>query len=81
MTVSWLTSRTRRQLLVGHSRHTARIWLIVKLIRKFKAGRMGWDMFTLKMPIFGQLVEKNILARTTRTLGTLVSSGVPILEG
>jgi type IV pilus assembly protein PilC len=33
------------------------------------------------MPIFGQLVEKSILARTTRTLGTLVSSGVPILEG
>jgi type IV pilus assembly protein PilC len=32
------------------------------------------------MPIFGPLVEKNILARTTRTLGTLVSSGVPILE-
>ncbi len=32
------------------------------------------------MPIFGQLVEKNIVARTTRTLGTLVASGVPILE-
>ena len=32
------------------------------------------------MPIFGQLVEKNTLARTTRTLGTLISSGVPILE-
>ena len=56
------------------------IWLMVKLIRKFQHGRMGWDLFTLKMPIFGQLVEKNILARTTRTLGTLVSSGVPILE-
>ena len=56
------------------------IWLFVKLLRKFKAGRIGWDMFTLKMPIFGQLVEKNILARTTRTLGTLVTSGVPILE-
>ena len=41
---------------------------------------MGWDLFTLKMPIFGQLVEKNIVARTTRTLGTLVASGVPILE-
>ena len=41
---------------------------------------MGWDMFLLKMPIFGPLVEKNILARTTRTLGTLVASGVPILE-
>jgi type IV pilus assembly protein PilC len=56
------------------------LWLLIKLIRKFNAGRIGWDMFTLKMPIFGPLVEKNILARTTRTLGTLVSSGVPILE-
>lgn len=56
------------------------IWLTVKLIRKFEPGRIGWDLFTLKMPIFGQLVEKNILARTTRTLGTLVASGVPILE-
>jgi type IV pilus assembly protein PilC len=56
------------------------LWLFIKLLRKFKVGRDGWDMFTLKMPIFGPLVEKNILARTTRTLGTLVSSGVPILE-
>jgi len=56
------------------------LWLFIKLIRKFNAGRIGWDMFLLKMPIFGPLVEKNILARTTRTLGTLVSSGVPILE-
>ncbi len=55
-------------------------WLFIKLLRKFNAGRVGWDMFLLKMPIFGPLVEKNILARTTRTLGTLVSSGVPILE-
>jgi type IV pilus assembly protein PilC len=55
-------------------------WLLTKLIRKFKHGRMGWDMFIIKVPILGGLVEKNILARTTRTLGTLVSSGVPILE-
>ncbi|MGD9724258.1 MAG: type II secretion system F family protein [Pirellulales bacterium] len=55
-------------------------WLFIKLLRKFKQGRVGWDMFVLKMPVFGPLVEKNILARTTRTLGTLVSSGVPILE-
>lgn len=55
-------------------------WLITKLARKFKHGRMGFDMFSLKLPVFGSLVEKNILARTTRTLGTLVSSGVPILE-
>jgi type IV pilus assembly protein PilC len=56
------------------------IWLMVKLIRKFKPGRLGWDLFMLRTPIFGQLVEKSIVARTTRTLGTLVSSGVPILE-
>ncbi len=56
------------------------IWLFVKLLRKFSMGRTGWDIFTLKMPIFGQIVEKNIVARTTRILGTLVSSGVPILE-
>jgi type IV pilus assembly protein PilC len=55
-------------------------WLLTKLARKFRQGRMGFDMFMLKLPVFGNLVEKNILARTTRTLGTLVSSGVPILE-
>jgi len=57
------------------------IWLFIKLVRKFAPGRYGWDLFLLKLPIFGQLVEKNIVARTTRTLGTLVASGVPILEG
>jgi type IV pilus assembly protein PilC len=56
------------------------IWLFIKLMRKFSAGRMGWDLFVLKVPIFGQLMEKNIVARTMRTLGTLVASGVPILE-
>jgi type IV pilus assembly protein PilC len=56
------------------------LWLFIKLLRRFPWGRTGWDMFTLKVPIFGQLVEKNIIARTMRTLGTLVASGVPILE-
>ncbi len=56
-------------------------WLIIKLAKKFNHGRMGFDQFMLKVPVFGGLIEKNILARTTRTLGTLVTSGVPILEG
>jgi len=55
-------------------------WLVGKIIRKFKHGRMGYDQFIIKVPLFGGLIEKNILARTTRTLGTLVTSGVPILE-
>jgi type IV pilus assembly protein PilC len=53
---------------------------LIKLLRKFKQGRMGFDMFVIKLPIFGGLIEKNIMARTTRTLGTLIASGVPILE-
>jgi type IV pilus assembly protein PilC len=56
------------------------IWLILKLVKKFPAGRYGWDLFILKVPVFGALIEKNIVARTMRTLGTLVASGVPILE-
>ena len=57
------------------------IWLTIKLIRKFKHGRIGWDQFVHQgARSSATLIEKNILARTTRTLGTLVSSGVPILE-
>lgn len=55
--------------------------MLVKLLRKFRQGRMGFDMFIIRVPVFGSLIEKNIMARTTRTLGTLVASGVPILEG
>jgi len=54
--------------------------LLIKAIKLIPYGRFGWDLFLLKMVIFGQLVEKNVLSRSTRTLGTLLSSGVPILE-
>jgi type IV pilus assembly protein PilC len=57
------------------------IFLFIKLLCKFKEGKMGWDLFLLNVPVFGMLIEKNSLARATRTLGTLVQSGVPILEG
>ena len=56
------------------------IWLTVMLIRKFPAGRYGFDLLIMTYPVFGTLIEKNIVARTMRTLGTLVASGVPILE-
>ena len=56
------------------------IWLMIKMCCQFEYGRFGWNLFCLKMPIFGQLVEKNVVARAMRTLGTLVSSGVPIIE-
>jgi type IV pilus assembly protein PilC len=55
-------------------------WLLLKLIRLNKTGGYILDRLTLFIPVVGQLVEKTIVARTTRTLGTLISSGVPILE-
>jgi len=56
------------------------IWLFIKLICLFKKGRYAWDWTKLHIPIVGSIIEKTIIARTTRTLGTLVASGVPILE-
>ena len=56
------------------------LWLLIKLTTSFAQGRFGWHLFLLKLPIFGPLVEKTTIARSTRTLGTLVTSGVPILE-
>lgn len=44
-------------------------------------GRLTFDRLLLKMPILGTLVRKTAVARFTRTLGTLLSSGVTILEG
>ena len=47
---------------------------------KTKIGRIVWDKFKLKMPPFGSVVSKVAISRFARTLGTLVSSGVPILQ-
>ena len=43
-------------------------------------GRMAIDSIMLKLPIFGILIRKIAVARFTRTLGTLITSGVPLLE-
>ncbi len=43
-------------------------------------GRRRWDALVLKIPVFGPVVRKVAVARFTRTLGTMLSSGVPILD-
>ncbi|MBI5549117.1 MAG: type II secretion system F family protein, partial [Deltaproteobacteria bacterium] len=56
---------------------------LVVAFRMFLAnpkGREIWDSFTLKTPIFGPIIRKVAVARFTRTLGTMISSGVPILD-
>ncbi|WP_420264753.1 type II secretion system F family protein [Candidatus Magnetominusculus dajiuhuensis] len=53
---------------------------IYKQIRSTDKGRYATDAIFLKMPIFGVLIQKVAVAKFTRTLGTLIRSGVPILE-
>src|SRR5256712_2443831 len=53
----------------------------MKQIRKDPRGRYYFDYALLKMPVLGILLRKIAVARFTRTLGTLITSGVPILEG
>jgi len=53
----------------------------IKQVRKNPRGRYLFDAMLLKMPVIGILLRKIAVARFTRTLGTLITSGVPILEG
>ncbi|HEY1262893.1 MAG TPA: type II secretion system F family protein [Terriglobales bacterium] len=53
----------------------------LKWVRKDPRGRYYFDMVLLKLPVLGMLLRKIAVARFTRTLGTLITSGVPILEG
>jgi type IV pilus assembly protein PilC len=52
----------------------------VKMIGKTEKGRFYLDKIKLNAPVFGQLIRKVGIARFTRTLGTLIASGVPILQ-
>jgi len=56
------------------------IFFLFKVIRKTHYGRAATDWIVLKIPVIGNLVQKTTVARFTRTLGTLVAAGVPILE-
>ncbi|MEM1071631.1 MAG: type II secretion system F family protein [Planctomycetota bacterium] len=56
------------------------IWIGFKLIRKTGPGKAVSDTVFLWTPVFGTLIRKTVIARFTRTLGTLISAGVPILE-
>ncbi len=54
--------------------------VIIKLLAKTTGGRYALDKFKLNAPVFGTLISKNSISRFTRTLGTLMSSGVPVLQ-
>ena len=79
------------QILLGTSRFLRLNWpfiaggvvvLIVAFFKykKTKQGGYNIDLLALKIPIFGNIIKKAAISRFSRTLGTLISSGVPILQ-
>ena len=54
--------------------------IVFNVFIRLKFGRKLWDKFKLVVPVLGPVVSKVAIARFTRTLGTLISSGVPILQ-
>jgi type IV pilus assembly protein PilC len=77
--VLWISEFTQRYVLLI----IAGIVAFIFAIRKYystEGGSMTIDSLMLKVPVVGMLIRKVAVARFTRTLGTLISSGVPILE-
>ena len=80
------------RITIGMSNFVGQFWWLflvggigavigVKQMRKTPKGRFFFDNILLKLPVIGLLLRKIAVARFTRTLGTLITSGVPILEG
>jgi type IV pilus assembly protein PilC len=77
MNLSDFTKRYFHWMLLG-------LILLIVGLRQFRRTTKGRDLFDrllLRMPVFGVLLRKIAVARFTRTLGTMLSSGVPILDG
>src|SRR5258706_12365452 len=79
-------------ITIGMSNFVAQFWWFfiiagvgavvgVKQARKNPRGKYFFDKLLLSLPVIGMLLRKIAVARFTRTLGTLITSGVPILEG
>jgi type IV pilus assembly protein PilC len=80
---SWVAGKNDGQMVPGWLFIVSApffIFVFLKFFRKTDFGRAAIDWTALKVPVIGELVEKTTVARFTRTLGTLVSAGVPILE-
>ena len=79
-------------IVIGLSRFVGRFWwiflilmvvfvLVIQQVRRDPRGRYAFDKFLLNLWVIGPVLRKIAVARFTRTLGTLITSGVPILEG
>ncbi len=79
------------RVLITFTRVVTRIWWLILImliggLYAFRtyintpAGRFKFDSFKLRVPVFGPLVRKVTISRFSRTLGTLITSGVPIMQ-
>ena len=75
-----LSNIVRAYFLIGLGAIAAMI-VGTRMWYKTPSGKLAIDTFLLKMPVFGMLIRKVAVAKFTRTLGTLISSGVAILDG
>jgi type IV pilus assembly protein PilC len=80
------------RIVMGASRFLKGYWYVVLgaivaavfMFKRYRAtsnGRLKIDKFMLKVPVLGDVLRKSAVSRFTRTLGTLISSGVSILDG
>ncbi|MDX1682964.1 MAG: type II secretion system F family protein, partial [Phycisphaeraceae bacterium] len=80
---NWIAGKNADQMVPGA------VWILfvppgiyyfIKLVRKSKTGKAIVDRLMLKIPVAGGLIAKSTIAKFTRTLGTLIHAGVPILD-
>jgi type IV pilus assembly protein PilC len=77
--VFWLSEIVRHNLVLAAIVAVAGAFAFVALLRT-KWGRWTFDQFKLRMPVLGKVFRKAAISRFSRTLGTLLGSGVPILQ-
>jgi type IV pilus assembly protein PilC len=76
-TSDWIAYRYGWAVLIGIP---FGIIFLLRIAKKFRTGRYVLDSIKLKLPVMGQLTNKVSVTRWTRTLGTLIGAGVPILD-
>lgn len=58
----------------------AAAWFVIRMMSRSENGRLMIDRLKIRAPLFGNIIRKSVISRFCRTLGILISSGVPILE-
>jgi len=79
-TVVMQVSRAMTSHLLSFFISVVVIIVLSRILARTKSGRFALDRFKLYMPVFGVLVQKTAISRFSRTLGTLMTSGVPVLQ-